>query len=304
MIPTIQGLHIEPTNICTLKCPGCARTRFIDRWPQYWKNYSLDCDRLIKFLDIDLKGIVINLCGNYGDPIYHPDLPNLVRELKSRGASLSITTNGSHRKEAWWRELVYYLDHTDKIVFSIDGLPQNFTRYRINGDWNTIEQAIKVCVAEKITTIWKFIPFQFNQEDINTAKNLASSFGMSEFNLAPSARFDDDTAEFLPVVTLISTLKIPQDDFKKGVIHNIDPKCHVGNQHYISAHGFYSPCCFLADHRFYYKTIFGKQKKYFNIQDFTLTEILNQPKTIDFYQNLCSSPPSVCRYSCPKLAID
>jgi MoaA/NifB/PqqE/SkfB family radical SAM enzyme len=299
MIPPIQGLHIEPTNICTLKCPGCARTQFIEQWPQHWQNHSLKSDVLLKFLDLDLNDMVINLCGNYGDPIYHPDLSNLVKQLKSRGASLSITTNGSHRKEAWWTELISHLDHADKIVFSIDGLPQNFTRYRINGDWNTIERAIKVCVAGKINTVWKFIPFQFNQEDIDKAKKLAESMDMSDFILVPSARFDDKTADFLPKVSLISTIKTAQDNFKRGIIHDLAPKCHIGNQHFISADGFYSPCCFVADHRFYYKTIFGKQKRHFNIHDITLTEILTQPRTIDFYQNLDHDPPGVCRYSCP-----
>ncbi len=79
----ISGLHIEPTNICTLKCPGCARTRFLDQWPQHWKNHSLDVDQLLKFLDIDLSNLDIVLCGNYGDPIYHPDLIDFVTKLSS-----------------------------------------------------------------------------------------------------------------------------------------------------------------------------------------------------------------------------
>lgn len=301
MIPSIRGLHIEPTNICTLKCPGCARTRFIEQWPKHWHNHSLECDMLMRFLDIDLTDITVSLCGNYGDPIYHPDLATLIKQFKSRGASIILTTNGSHRKEEWWRELVHHFDYTDKIVFSIDGLPQNFTRYRINGDWNTIEQAIKICVSKQITTIWKFIPFQFNQYDIDDAKKLCESLGMSDFKLVLSSRFDDKTMHFLPSNPMISKLKIAQDDFKKGKVKQVEPKCGGGTQHFISADGFYSPCCFVADHRFYYKTIFGQNKKLFDIRTRTLTNILQNPMTTDFYQNINIAPPQVCQYSCPTI---
>ena len=56
----VTGFHIEPTNICTLKCPGCARTQFIDKWPSRWKNYNLDINKVMNFLDIDLTDKHIN----------------------------------------------------------------------------------------------------------------------------------------------------------------------------------------------------------------------------------------------------
>jgi acyl transferase domain-containing protein len=63
LLDNITGFHIEPTNICTLKCAGCARTRFIDQWPQHWKNQNLSIDSLLQFLDIDLtnKKILIGV---------------------------------------------------------------------------------------------------------------------------------------------------------------------------------------------------------------------------------------------------
>lgn len=126
----IAGFHIEPTNICTLKCSGCARTRFIDQWPQHWHNHSLDVNHLLQFLDIDLSDKTINLCGNYGDPIYHPDFINFVKQLKETGVTLSITTNGSYKTKDWWQQLTELLTCKDNITFSVDGIPENFTQYR------------------------------------------------------------------------------------------------------------------------------------------------------------------------------
>jgi hypothetical protein len=76
-------------------------------------------------------------------------------------------------------------------------------------------------------------------------------------------------------------------------------KLHLifGIDHFITADGFYSPCCFIADHRFYYKTIFGKQKKFYNIQEYTLSQMLAESTVIDFYQNLDQQPG--CQFNCP-----
>ena len=130
----ISRLHIEPTNICTLKCSGCARTRFIEKWPQHWTNSSIDIDQLSKFIDIDLTNTLLYVCGNYGDPIYHPNFIDFVKKFKSRGAVLHIVTNGSYKKAEWWQELTDQLDSNDLIEFSIDGDPENFTQYRVNAD--------------------------------------------------------------------------------------------------------------------------------------------------------------------------
>ena len=93
-----HGFHIEPTNICTLKCSECSRTKFLNQWPEHWKNHSLDIDQLLNFLDIDLINVPILLCGNYGDPIYHPKFIDFVTNLKQKGAILSMVTNGSYKK--------------------------------------------------------------------------------------------------------------------------------------------------------------------------------------------------------------
>lgn len=301
MIPPIKGLHLEPTNICVLKCPGCARTRFIDKWPQHWKNHWLDPEVLSNFLDIELENLPISLCGNYGDPIYHPDLFGLMQKLKSRGAKLVIITNGSHRRLEWWQQFVSELDASDEIVFSIDGLPYNFTQYRINADWASLQTAIELCAKSSVRTAWKFIPFVFNEADIDAADRLAKNMGIDRFFIDPSARFDEQTQTYLPTGNLVSHLKIVQDNFKKGIIQDVDPLCHRGNQHFVSAAGFYSPCCFVADHRFLYKTPFGKKQNVFDITAHRLTDILDQPDTVEFYARLPSDPAPVCRFSCPKV---
>ena len=299
MIESIKGFHIEPTNICTLKCSGCARTRFIDQWPQHWRNHSLDIDQLLKFLDVDLIDKKIVLCGNYGDPIYHPDFIELVKQLKSRGAVLSITTNGSYKTQDWWEQLVSNLTSADLVSFSVDGTPANFTQYRVNADWDSIRVGMDVVANSTVDSSWKYIPFAFNQLDIDTVEQLSQRIGIKKFRVEPSDRFDERTRELIPDSSLIGSRYMAQTKWKANEFDSkVNPKCHSNKEHFITAEGYYSPCCHLADHRFYYKTPFGKNKSQYRIDQHTLSEILQQPSTVEFYQTLDQHPG--CQYNCPK----
>jgi len=297
MNPVVRGIHLEPTNICTLKCPGCPRTKFINQWPSHWKNHSIDTSALLRFLDIELSGVNISLCGNYGDPIYHPDLAGMIRGLKNQGAMISIVTNGGHRKRSWWQELVQELTSDDSVTFSIDGIPENFTQYRINGDWPTIQDAIEVCVAAPCKTIWSFIPFSYNENNIDQAQQLSQHLGIDQFCTNRSSRFDEQTMHFKPSNDLIGIQWHSQQNWKQTItVKKVIPECDNGQTHFISADGHYMPCCYVGDHRFYYKNEFGKNRKQYSIQDTTLSEILNRTQVADFYDTLADH--SVCQYNC------
>jgi MoaA/NifB/PqqE/SkfB family radical SAM enzyme len=253
----------------------------------------------MQFLDVDLAGKTIRLGGNYGDPIYHPEFIELVSELKKRKAQITIITNGSYKKQNWWQQLVNQLSASDTVIFSIDGTPQNFTQYRVNGDWESIKQAIEVCVAAECNTVWKYIPFSYNQTDISTANKLSDELGIDTFKVEYSDRFDSQTQHLMPIETLVGEKWASQTKWKiqTPAIADVDPKCKNGIEHFITADGFYSPCCFIADYRFYYKTQFGKQKKIYDIRKSTLSQVLAEPTLINFYQSLNSQPG--CQFNCP-----
>lgn len=301
MLEKITGFHIEPTNICTLKCAACSRTKFIEQWPSHWKNHNLNIDHLLAFLDIDLTGRRMYLCGNYGDPIYHTDFINFVSRLKQAGTVITLTTNGSHRSQEWWQQLVGLLDDQDVVRFSIDGLPENFTTYRKNADWPSILTGIKACVEGHCQTVWKYIPFAFNQQDIPQAELLAQQLGFDSFAIDPSDRFDEHTAYLFPKShDHVGSKLLTKEQWKKesaGIA--VDPQCVSGREHFISADGHYSPCCFVADHNFYYKTQFGKYQNVYDISSTTLSKLLSESAVIEFYDKLDSH--AVCRFNCPKI---
>ena len=299
VVPEPQGIYIEPTNICTLKCSGCARTTFINQWPQAWRNHSIDIQDLMRFLDLDLTDKTVLLSGNYGDPIYHPEFVTLVQQLKSHGARLKITTNGNYRNQEWWSQLAMCFDPADMIVFSIDGLPSNFMQYRQNADWPSMLQGIQACVASTAHVAWKYIPFDFNQDNIDQARTVSEDLGFDSFYLDPSKRFDDCATQALqPRADLISPEYHDRVVWKNQTSGAVLPRCATGLEHFITADGYYTPCCYVADHRWLYKTDFGRQRSRYAIAHHTLSEILAQDQVRQFYQQL--DQHAVCQFSCPK----
>lgn len=297
-VPRPQGIYLEPTNICTLKCAGCARTTFLAQWPKQWHNHSLDVDQVMRFLDIDLTDLPVLLSGNYGDPIYHPDLINLVQQLKQRGAHVRITTNGSYRNPEWWHALTSLLTPQDTVIFSIDGVPENFVRYRQNADWESMLQGIKICVDSAVKTTWKYIPFDFNQDHIDQARQISQDLGFDDFFIDPSKRFDDvATVHLQPARDLISPEYQDRVAWKQQSQGRVRPRCASGQEHFVTADGYYTPCCYVADHRWLYKTQFGRQRDQYHISNTRLSDLLARPDLEDFYQDLDQQP--VCQFSCP-----
>jgi MoaA/NifB/PqqE/SkfB family radical SAM enzyme len=240
--------------MCTLKCPRCSRTEFINQFPKQWKNKSLNLEHLKNFLDIDLKNKTMSLSGTYGDSIYYNQLFDMIDYFKNAGAAVNISTNGSYKTVEWWKELSSRLDEKDKIIFAIDGVPENFTQYRINADWSTISEAVNVLKTGTVKLSWQYILFSYNENTVDAAKQLSLDMGFDDFFVMQSTRWDHGKEWLTPNASLepISQSKIIWK--KHRDIVEVNPKCKRTNySHYISADGFYTPCCHVAEHRFYYK---------------------------------------------------
>lgn len=313
MLDRLRGFHLEPTNICTLKCPRCPRTMFLDSFKnKNWTNANLNLNDLRQFIDIDIKGLIFGINGNYGDPIYYPDLFDLIKYIKKSGGMIKLHTNGSYKSREWWQELAELLDKNDIINFSIDGLPENFTKYRINADWDSISEGIAVLVKSPATIVWKYIVFSYNENDIETARALSKELGMTDFIVNNSDRWEDND-------WLKPTKYVDIDDkalyngsfngnrgklidvWKKDKIRDleIDAVCkNTMSMHFISAQGYYMPCCWVGDHRFYYSSEFYKNKDQYDISKTTMSQVLNT--TQQFYSNLEINKLKYCTFNCSK----
>ena len=315
MLDQIKGFHLEPTNMCTLKCPRCSRTEFIETFkPKDWDNQNLNLNLLKNFLDIDLSGLQIQLNGNYGDPIYYPDLFDLIEFFKSNQSRIILHTNGSYRPMSWWKKLADMLDKNDVVTFSIDGTPENFTNYRVNADWTSIQQGIDALVKSQAHIVWKYIVFSFNENHVDEARQLSQQLGMDEFVVNNSDRWrENDWLQPTKHATINETSIKKSGSFdgnrnesliqwKKFNKRDIDiaPVCKQTNgMHFISAWGYYMPCCWIGDYRFYYKSEFYKNKDLYDISKTTASKLLQNLQ--NYYDTLEQIKPEYCTFNCPKL---
>lgn len=129
-------LNIEPTNHCNFNCIMCSRRR---------------SDRPLGYMSLDLFDTIladVHRCGkticwltlhNDGEPLLHPDLPEMIRMAKSSGvvAYVHFNTNGQLLSEESATALIQA--GLDDLTVSIDAFhPKTFARIKRAGDLATV----------------------------------------------------------------------------------------------------------------------------------------------------------------------
>ncbi len=277
--PSISTWHLELSSRCALACSKCPRVHldsneftFLDfeRFESFFRNSQAQGNRWE----------LVHLCGNHGDPIYHPRLLDFIKLFKSYGVVVQLTTNGSHRSKEWWSEIVNSLTSGDCITFSVDGLADTVGLYRVGADWDSIYQAMTIVGASKVESIWKYIVFRHNEGQIEQARTLAAKLHIKSFILVKSSAWETPLDPMLPSWEFVESSKRDALQEKLREIQRVRPQAAVGpfnrslitpdveevyqnlkvqsesvervyprclsEHHYLSAEGYYSPCCWMS----------------------------------------------------------
>ena len=192
--------HLEPSAVCTLKCPRCPRTEHPDT---PWLNKNMTLDFVKTFLTKEMLTSQvkrITMCGDVGDPIYCKEFIEICRYIKSvnKNIHIFIITNGSHKKQSWWAELAGVLDHRDVINFSIDGFSNASNNlYRVNSDFDSIIDGIKTVrqTNSQVFLNWATIVFAFNQDHLDKIQRMATALQMDSLQLTKSTKFGSKYGE-------------------------------------------------------------------------------------------------------------
>src|SRR5512132_92715 len=152
-MPTFVQLRV--TNLCNLRCKMCGQwgdtgiyrsdgfsasatdgqSEAVRIRELIGLNRQMALPDYVRLLDeVAPWQPIISLFG--GEPLLYPDILPLVREVKKRGLTCTVITNGG-RLEEYARELV--LAGIDSIAVSIDGPPE--VHNRIRGQSDSFERA-------------------------------------------------------------------------------------------------------------------------------------------------------------------
>ena len=305
----VRSFNMEITNRCTLGCPRCART------DNDWVKANL-ADISLEVLEHtfplsrkkSFEGLRVNLCGTYGDCIYHRRFHEVLAYLKKAGLGVSVETNGSHRKMDWWRKTCDILTDDDMITFSVDGLADTNHIYRVNARWKDIEQAMRYC-AKRVAVDWKFIVFRHNEHQIEEARLLAEDIGIRRLGFKKSGRFGEDdpmtplNSDYVGVVTRnrreidkVIGRGAGAQDLDRNV--EIAPKCRFGKDLSITAHGYFYPCSTAEPAEpsgWFYDNL-----EHFDLRRHSIEEIFASDKWRELEESWkrASTAPLACRQYC------
>lgn len=184
--------HLELSSKCALKCPRCPRTER----PGQYKVTEMSLNFIKKiFPPARLAHVrTILMSGGQGDAIYCSEFLKIIRHLKEAKPELQLvlTTNGSWKKEAWWREAAGIFNQNDIVMFSADGWDQESSqKYRVNSNFESMINGIKTLRRhnDQLYMIWSAILFRFNQDKMGRIQSLAKSLGFDAFNVVQSSLF-------------------------------------------------------------------------------------------------------------------
>ena len=178
-------LNVEITNKCQLKCPGCLRQLQPEKL-RGTREHSFDTLKVI--FDTFPR---INFCGQISDPIYHREFHKILEYIPA-STELHISTGGQGKTPEWWTKS-FELTKGKKVrwVFGIDGLPKDSHKYRVGQDGEQVFEMMKLGVEIGVSVTWQYIVFNYNEHDIEEAKQMAKDNNM-RFLMTLSNRYNND----------------------------------------------------------------------------------------------------------------
>ena len=173
----ITHIHFEPTQKCQALCPMCDRTN-----NKHLKNAELSVKQFKQILDSDFIKQLNSflMCGNHGDPMIAKDTLDMYEWLRYNNSKLFLhmTTNGGGRSDEWWKNIAKVFGNNGRVTFSVDGLEDTNHLYRVNVNWERVENSMDVFTQAGGKGLWVFLIFEHNEHQVEEAERMAKLFGV------------------------------------------------------------------------------------------------------------------------------
>ena len=208
-----------------------------------------------------MSSIKVVILFNWGEPLLHHEIFNIIKETASRNIYTITHTNFSiKQKPGFFEKLVESGLH--QLVISADGASQeSYEKYRVKGNFNWVINNIRYTVEAKKKLrkrdpkiVWKFIVNKYNEHEIGFAKKLAKSLGIEiifdKMGLSddiPDIKFpgtlNERKEEWLP-----KNQAFVLDFYKNGRYTPLnDRPCNqLFNSTVINPDGKVTPCCWVT----------------------------------------------------------
>ena len=133
--PKITSIQFEVTNSCNLKCKMCPVNNGMKR-----EKGFMDFNLFKKVLDENPK-VEFGLFFNWGEPMLHPKIIDMLEYAKNRSINTFITTNLT-TLDTQEKMKEFLKCNLSRITISLDGFEDSYTKIR-GYDYNIIEKRLK-----------------------------------------------------------------------------------------------------------------------------------------------------------------
>lgn len=171
------------TTYCQAKCRSCARTNEETGEKNEWvKLKHMDLEvfkrRLSNLKTVELDDI--EFCGEFGDPMMHPQVDTFIQTALDYAPMVSISTNGGLRTPDWYETIAQKYKQRLKIDFAIDGATHDVNwLYREGVDFDRAIDNMKAFSSSGGNTNWLYLIFDWNWQQVTLAKQLADDMNVN-----------------------------------------------------------------------------------------------------------------------------
>jgi hypothetical protein len=182
-----RSINLDISTKCTLACSKCWRTVYEQNGESpIGKDISIgDFKKILAYYNN------ISLCGQISDPTMHSKFHELIKLGYESKKHIEIRTAASHRPDSWY-QLAFEYNPKAIWIFGIDGLPKDSHKYRIRQDGEKLFNIMVEARRKGINVIWSYIIMAYNENDVNTAKQLAYDNDIKFESVRSSRWFEND----------------------------------------------------------------------------------------------------------------
>ena len=177
-----HGIDFALTTYCQAKCRSCARTNQYTGEKESWlqlKHMDLDVFKHTLKSSPNIHITDIEFCGEFGDPMMHPQIDEFIETALEFAPSVRISTNGGLRTPDWYEKIAKKYKKRLEINFAIDGATHDVNwMYREGVDWQRAIDNMTSYIAAGGRGTWWFIIFEWNWHQLIDANILANKINI------------------------------------------------------------------------------------------------------------------------------
>lgn len=177
--PYVHSFDFAITTHCQAACRSCPRTGDDGKVAKWLNVEHMPFEVFAEIIDSsdyikkDTTYACI-FCGEFGDPMMHPEITKFVDKAFEKFDRVEINTNGGLRQPKWYENFAKKYQNKMQIHFAIDGMDHDTNwKYREGVVWERAIENMLTFNKNGGLAVWHFLVFDWNWQQLPAVKEFA-----------------------------------------------------------------------------------------------------------------------------------